>query len=714
MGQTVIASNYFSQAVSSLDWSFQDRLLGVTVVNPAAVNEFYILGFQTNSIPVKWSADVSTTADGRSARWQPGTNYVVAFGLATESSGAELYVYRVAATSGIPNLTNRLDVGSPNRDVNALAWQPGTSNLTAGIYDRIYQFPYNFTNITTSTTVQATSATEVKRNAMAWTANGAYLAVAFGGTAIRPLQIFQPKTGGLARVGTLEGEGLPGDDFSAVAWNPSGDRLAAAHTKSFTNDLQLYVVTNSTLVGFTNIWSATLVRKALSLDWAPFSEYLAVGLEKDGSLTNTEFQIYNYDRTSGDLILVYEEDMSANVNALRWSRSGRYIATGDDAHYVLIRQAPLADLRVSKAAAPSAFYPGSNVTYTIAVTNAGPSSAKRVIVYDEAPTNATFLSAGPGCVYTNGRLTCEGGALSNGWTTNFSFTVKTSGSTVALTNRVRVLGSIDDNLTNNVFVLVTKQDSDGDGVADDVDNCPGVSNPDQADSDGDGIGNACDNCPLNANPLQIDTDGDGFGDACDLCPTNWSLFNVDSDGDGIGDGCDNCPAAYNPSQTNSDGDIYGDACDNCPYVANDDQADVDVDGIGNACDSDIDGDGLPNDWEILYGFNPYDANQPAWETYLDPDGDGYPNIEEFVAATNPTNGASFFMVWAISSDTARRVVIPSVTGRTYAVQFTTDLLSGGWANLTTNLLGSNGWTSATDTSAAPVRAYRARVRMTNP
>jgi PKD repeat protein len=36
-------------------------------------------------------------------------------------------------------------------------------------------------------------------------------------------------------------------------------------------------------------------------------------------------------------------------------------------------------------------------------------------------------------------------------------------------------------------------DTDGDGVRDALDNCPGASNPDQADGDGDGIGDACDN-----------------------------------------------------------------------------------------------------------------------------------------------------------------------------------------------------------------------------
>ncbi len=35
-------------------------------------------------------------------------------------------------------------------------------------------------------------------------------------------------------------------------------------------------------------------------------------------------------------------------------------------------------------------------------------------------------------------------------------------------------------------------DADGDGLPDDVDNCPDNENPDQGDSDGDGIGDVCD------------------------------------------------------------------------------------------------------------------------------------------------------------------------------------------------------------------------------
>ena len=70
-------------------------------------------------------------------------------------------------------------------------------------------------------------------------------------------------------------------------------------------------------------------------------------------------------------------------------------------------------------------------------------------------------------------------------------------------------------------------DADGDGLADDQDNCPTVYNPDQGDVDIDGLGDYCDpdadddgitneddNCAFAANPDQADFDGDGWGDAC--------------------------------------------------------------------------------------------------------------------------------------------------------------------------------------------------------
>jgi hypothetical protein len=111
------------------------------------------------------------------------------------------------------------------------------------------------------------------------------------------------------------------------------------------------------------------------------------------------------------------------------------------------------------------------------------------------------------------------------------------------------------------------EDSDDDGVADDVDNCPDMPNADQTDIDLDGVGDVCDNCLDMPNPEQIDGDSDGVGDACD-----------------------NCPAEYNP-----------------------DQSDFDGDGAGDECDDDSDNDGLSDDDELIEGTDPLNP---------DTDGDG--------------------------------------------------------------------------------------------
>jgi MYXO-CTERM domain-containing protein len=91
---------------------------------------------------------------------------------------------------------------------------------------------------------------------------------------------------------------------------------------------------------------------------------------------------------------------------------------------------------------------------------------------------------------------------------------------------------------------VCDPDLDNDGVDDDVDNCPGLTNGDQLDTDEDGQGDLCDD----------DDDGDEIPDADDECP-----LDVDPNcGEkptvpGEGGGCD-CNLA---APTRSGGVLFG-------------------------------------------------------------------------------------------------------------------------------------------------------------
>jgi hypothetical protein len=71
-------------------------------------------------------------------------------------------------------------------------------------------------------------------------------------------------------------------------------------------------------------------------------------------------------------------------------------------------------------------------------------------------------------------------------------------------------------------------DGDGDGIFDSADNCPSVTNADQANLDGDAAGDACD----------PDDDADGVADTADNCPMLANFNQYDQDRDGTGDACE--------------------------------------------------------------------------------------------------------------------------------------------------------------------------------
>ena len=101
-------------------------------------------------------------------------------------------------------------------------------------------------------------------------------------------------------------------------------------------------------------------------------------------------------------------------------------------------------------------------------------------------------------------------------------------------------------------------DSDGDGVCDDNDNCPDDHNPCQEDDDNDGVGEECDNCPSSYNAIECIAQWI-------LCQTGYGPCDCSDPASDYGYLRACCPEAHhNPDQANYDDDRAGDVCDLCP------------------------------------------------------------------------------------------------------------------------------------------------------
>jgi uncharacterized repeat protein (TIGR01451 family) len=119
-------------------------------------------------------------------------------------------------------------------------------------------------------------------------------------------------------------------------------------------------------------------------------------------------------------------------------------------------QQPMADLSLALSAAPNPVTVGQTLTYTLNVSNAGPSTATGTVLSDSLPTGTTFVSAQPsqgGCSGTT-VLTCSLGTLAIGGNASVVILVipNTPGS---LTDTASVTSSVADPNAGNNSASVT-------------------------------------------------------------------------------------------------------------------------------------------------------------------------------------------------------------------------------------------------------------------
>jgi len=305
------------------------------------------------------------------------------------------------------------------------------------------------------------------------------------------------------------------------------------------------------------------------------------------------------------------------------------------------------DVSVTLTAAPNPVLCGSNLTYSIAVSNLGPAWATSVTVTDPVPANVTFNSATPSqgaCTNQGGRIICGLGTLDSNATATVSISV-TPTLAGALTNTVTITASEPDtNSGNNAATNITT-----------VTALPPTI--------------------TTSSPLPTGTVGVVYSQALmasgGTTPYSWSVVS------------NSLPAGL--TLVASSGSITG-----APTTATTASFTVRVTDAGSQiANKDFSLTiNLPafQAWQVQY-FGCTNCPQAAPDA--DPLGKGMSNTNQFLLGLNPTNAASVFRITSLAQQgNGTNVITWSTAGvRTNVVQGAAGDGSGGYSNNFTDISG---------------------------
>ena len=182
-----------------------------------------------------------------------------------------------------------------------------------------------------------------------------------------------------------------------------------------------------------------------------------------GTVTFPSVDLASAQTATATLIFTVDSDadgvLTNNASVPDMTASGENDTT-NNASSADVTVVAIADLAIEKTASSDLSQAGSALTYTITVTNNGPSSASDVVVEDTLPTGVTFVSGtgptGQALTENNGVVTADGGTLTNGGSFMMTINVTIDGdATGDLVNSATVSATTLDNTPNNDAATAT-------------------------------------------------------------------------------------------------------------------------------------------------------------------------------------------------------------------------------------------------------------------
>ncbi len=206
----------------------------------------------------------------------------------------------------------------------------------------------------------------------------------------------------------------------AVSQTDSTDPIRVGDTYTYT-----VTVDNNGPENAYNVVVTDTLPSQVSYDSANPSQGSCV--EDSGTVTCTFGQINNGADAYVDIQVSADQDGQAQNQATVSAAHVVDETPGNDTTQLTTQIDPVADLGVTKTESADPVYALTNLTYTIQVSNAGPSTATEVTVTDTLDASLTYVSATPSqgdCNHEAGVVTCDLGSVNQGGTPTIELVVR--------------------------------------------------------------------------------------------------------------------------------------------------------------------------------------------------------------------------------------------------------------------------------------------------
>lgn len=269
------------------------------------------------------------------------------------------------------------------------------------------------------------------------------------------------------------------ESVNAVTLQSDGKIVAAG--KSTVNDAQSFAVARYLTNGTLDATFGTGGKVLTSLTNGSSDEAFALAMQSDGKIVAAGLTVFGF---ADDFAVVrylhdgtpdpsFALDGRLRLNAgsgferafrVAIQNDGKIVAAGFSSQNtqldfavvrLLAEPEPSADLVLTKTAQAGTVTIGSNVLYTLIVSNRGPVTAGNVVLTDTLPPGLLFQSAS-GCGHVGGVVTCDLGDLAAGDSDQIQI-VALANAVGSVTNTASVTNSVTDFvLGNNIATAVTR------------------------------------------------------------------------------------------------------------------------------------------------------------------------------------------------------------------------------------------------------------------